>query len=168
VEYFRIGYIANTLGVKGELKVVLLTSIPDRFETLQTCYIDTGTGKLQVRVEKQRPYKTNSIALKLTGYDDIDSVTGFKGKYLEVDRDNLATLEEGHYYVFEIIGCSVINADGCVLGEVVDVLSPGAHDLYVVMGKHGEILIPAVKEMVKDIDIREKTIRVSLPEGLIE
>ncbi|NLZ90970.1 MAG: 16S rRNA processing protein RimM, partial [Clostridiales bacterium] len=68
----------------------------------------------------------------------------------------------------DIIGCKVLEADGSMLGEVVEVLSPGAHDVYVVKGDKGEILIPAVREMVKEINIREKIIRVQLPEGLVE
>ena len=124
MDYFRIGYIANTLGVKGELKVLLLSSIPDRFRGLDRCYIDTGAGRLRVNVERYRPYKKGIIALKLKGYDDANSVLGFKGKYLEVDRENLAPLQEGQFYVFDIIGCKVKDTDGAVLGEVVDVLSP--------------------------------------------
>ncbi len=168
MDYYRIGYIANTLGVKGELKVLLLTDNANRFNGLKACYVDTCNGRLQVEVEKYRPYKANCIALKLRGYDNINSVLDFKGKYLEVDKDNLARLEEGHYYIFEIIGCRVLTMDGASLGSVADVLSQGANDLYVVTGEKGEILIPAVKEMVKDIDIIGKTIRVDLPEGLIE
>jgi 16S rRNA processing protein RimM len=168
MEYYKIGYIANTLGIKGEMKVLLLSNIPDRFKDLEECYINTGTGRQRVEVERYRPYKTGSIVLKLKGYDDANSVLPFKGKYLEVDRDNLARLEEGQFYVFDIIGCKVLEADGSMLGEVVEVLSPGAHDVYVVKGDKGEILIPAVKEMVKEINIREKIISVQLPEGLVE
>ena len=74
MEYFKIGYIANTLGIKGEIKVLLLSNIPDRFKDLEECYINTGAGRLRVEVERHRPYKTGSIALKLKGYDDANSV----------------------------------------------------------------------------------------------
>lgn len=168
MEYYRIGYIANTLGIKGELKVLLLTNITGRFKDLKDCYIDTGDGRLPVQVEGYRPYKKGIIALKLKGYDSINPVQAFKSKYLEVDRDNLAQLPKGHYYVFDIIGCKVLTTDDTELGRVVDVLSPGAHDLYVVKCDSGEILIPAVKEMVKNIDMDKKIMVVSLPEGLIE
>jgi 16S rRNA processing protein RimM len=168
MDYFRIGYIANTVGIKGELKVLLISNIPERFKDLKECYIHTGTVRLQVEVERYRHYKKGYIALKLKGYDDANSVSAFKGKYLEVDRENLAQLSEGQYYVFDIIGCKVLDSDGSVLGEVTEVISPGANDVYVVKGPRGEILIPAVKDMVKSIDIGEKTIRVELPEGLVE
>ncbi len=168
MEYYKIGYIANTLGVRGELKVVVVSNIPDRFENLKCCYIDTGNVRLPVEVERERTHKTGIAAIKLKGYDDLDSVLAFKGKYLEVDRNNLAELGEGHYFVFEIMGCRVVTTDGTLLGEVTDVLTRDAHDLYVVEGEKGEILIPAVRDMVKEIDIDKKTIRVDLPEGLME
>ncbi|MDD2573225.1 MAG: ribosome maturation factor RimM [Bacillota bacterium] len=168
MDYYRIGYIANTLGLRGEMKVLLISNVPDRFEDLKDCFINSGNIRLPVEVERYRPYKKNCVALKLKGYDDANSVEALKGRYLEVDRANLAKLEEGHFYMFDIIGCKVFTTDGELLGEVEDVLSLGTNDLYVVKGERGEILIPAVKEMVKDIDIAKKTIRVQLPEGLVE
>lgn len=168
MDYYRIGYIANTLGIKGELKVLSISNVPGRFDNMKSCYIDTGNGKLSLELERYRPYKGRYIALKFLGYDDIDSVAMFKGKYLEVDEGNLAELEEGHFYVFDIIGCKVLTADGESLGEVGDVLSHAGNDVYVIKGKKGDILIPAVKEIVKDIDIVKKAIKVDLPEGLVE
>lgn len=168
MDYYRIAYIANTLGIRGELKVLLISNVPDRFDGLEDCYIDTGKERLPVQVERHRPYRKNCVAIKLKGYDDIRSVEPFKGSYLVVDRANLAKLEEGHFFVFDIIGCKVLTTDGEAIGEVEDVLSSGANDLYVVKREKGEVLIPAVKEMVKDIDIAKKTIRVQLPEGLVE
>ncbi len=168
MDYYKIGYIINTLGIKGELKVFPVSNIPNRFDDLKICYINTEKGRLPMDVEKSRPYKKKYVLLKFKGYDGINSVIGFKGKYLEVDRANLAQLQEGHFYVFDIIGCKVYTENNELLGKVKDVLPSGASDLYAVEGEKGEMLIPAVKEIVKHIDITTKTIRVQLPEGLIE
>jgi 16S rRNA processing protein RimM len=168
VEYIRIGYIANVLGIRGELKVEPLTSDTGRFGRLEYCYIDTGKGRLKVFPEHHRAYKNKHIILKLKSYDSIDSVLKFKGKYIEVDRKNLAELKEGSYYIFDIIDCTVYTVDGLELGKVVDVLQPGGNDVYVVAGDRGEILVPALKHVVKDIDIANKLIKVDLPEGLMD
>jgi 16S rRNA processing protein RimM len=168
VKYIRIGYITNVLGIKGELKVEPLTSNTDRFYGLEYCYIDTGKGRLKVCPEYHRAYKNKLIIIKLKGYDSIDKVQQFKGKYLEVDRDNLAKLQEGSYYIFDIVDCTVYTNDGLEIGKVVDVLQPGGNDVYVVAGKRGEVLIPALRHVVKHIDIENKVIRVDLPEGLME
>ena len=139
-------------------------NVPDRFDGLRTA-IDTE-GKAVGAGGKAQPYRKN-CGYKAKGYDDIRSESQ-RGSYLVVDRANLAKLEEGHFFVFDIIGCKVLTTDGEAIGEVEDVLSSGANDLYVVKREKGEVLIPAVKEMVKDIDIAKKTIRVQLPEGLVE
>ncbi len=169
MDYYKIGYIVNTLGIKGELKVLPLSNIPNRFNSLERCYIDIDGHRLAMDVEKRRAYKGGRyIALKFRHYDEIDSVIGFKAKYLEVDRANLAPLQEGHFYVFDVIGCKVYTERNELLGNVKDVLPTGANDVYVVEGEKGEILIPAIKSIVKRIDIASKVIDIQLPEGLIE
>lgn len=168
MDYYRVGYIAKALGIKGEVKVVPISNIPNRFRSLKDCFIDTGGVRLPVNVESVRPCVRDFVALKFTGYDDADSVAAFKGKYLEVDSDNLAKLKKGQYYVFDIIGCKVFTTDGEFLGEVVDVISRDTYDLFAVKGEKGDIFVPAIKEMVKDIKIAKKTIKVHLPKGLVE
>lgn len=168
MEYYRIGYIANTLGIGGELKVQTLTSDISRFSSLKSCYIDMEKEKERVEVQYYREYKKNYIIVKLKGFDTKGGTEKFKGKYMVVDENNLARLEEGRYYIFQILGCRVKTAEGEELGEITDVLQPGGNDVYVVTEGKREILVPAVKRFVKDIDIKRKVITVDLPEGLIE
>ncbi|MBA1333830.1 MAG: 16S rRNA processing protein RimM [Firmicutes bacterium] len=168
MEYYRIGYIANTLGIAGELKVQVLTNDIARFSSLEFCFIDMGKEKERVEIQYYREYKKGYIIIKFRGLDTISETEKFKGRYMVVDEDNLAQLEEGHYYIFQILGCRVKTEEGEELGEVTDVLQPGGNDVYVVRGREKEILVPAVKQFVKDIDIKRKVITVDLPEGLIE
>lgn len=166
--HIRVGYIFNTLGIKGELKVEPLTNDIKRFDDLEYCYINMGKFREKVYIQSYRPYKNGNIIVKLKDYDDINSVLKFKGRYMEIGEENLAQLEEGHYYIFQIIGCRVFTTDGEELGSVVEVLQPGGNDVYVVEGDKGQVLIPAIKEVVKEIDVDNKIIKVVLLEGLIE
>jgi 16S rRNA processing protein RimM len=168
MDYYKIGYITNTLGIRGELKVQPLTGSIDRYGELEFCYIDMGKAKEKVRIEYYKPYRKETIVIKLEGYNSINEVEKFKGKYLVVDEENLAELEEGRYYIFQIIGCRVKTENGEEIGEVTEVLQPGGNDVYVAKGKKGEVLIPAVRQVVKRIDINNGVIIVDLPEGLIE
>lgn len=166
--HIRVGYIFNTLGIKGELKVEPLTNDIKRFDDLEYCYINMGKFREKVYIQSYRPYKNGNIIVKLKDYDDINSVLKFKGRYMEIGEENLVQLEEGHYYIFQIIGCRVFTTDGEDLGSVVEVLQPGGNDVYVVEGDKGQVLIPAIKEVVKEIDVDNKIIKVVLLEGLIE
>lgn len=168
MEYIRIGYISNILGIKGELKVVPLTDNVKRYDILEYCYIDMEEYREKVCIEKYKPYKKKNISVKFKDYDDANSVLKFKGRYIEVDKANLVELKKDQYFIFQIIDCRVYSIEGEDLGKVVDVLQPGGNDVYVVKGPTGKILIPAIKAVVKKIDVNDKVIHVELPEGLIE
>ncbi len=168
MEYIKIGYITNTLGINGELKVEPLTSDVGRFGVLESCYINMGKHRKKVRLERYRRYKKKHVIVKFEGLDDIASVERFKGRYMEIDMENAVRLPEGHYFIFQLLGCRVYTSQGDDLGQVVEVLQPGGNDVYVVKSPAGEVLIPALKDVVREIDIENKTIRVDLPEGLLE
>jgi len=168
MEYIRIGFITNILGIKGELKVEPLTDDIKRFDELECCFIDMGKYRQKVYLERYRLYKKKNIVMKFKYYDNADNVLKFKGRYIEVDTENIVKLEKGHYFIFQIIDCQVYSTEGEELGKVVEVLQPGGNDVYVVKGPGGDILIPAIKDIVKNVDVENKIIRVDLPEGLIE
>jgi len=163
----RIGLIAKAHGVRGEVSVMPLTSDPRRFELLSTVFVEDDDLKLVggYDIEYVR-YHKNRLLLKFKGFDGINEVAVLKGKYIAIDEKDLAKLPDGSHYVFDLIGCMVINLSGELLGEVADVLETGSNDVYIVRGqKDGEkteLLIPAIKSVVKEILTDEKKIIVDL------
>lgn len=167
LEYLRVGKIANTHGLKGEIKVIPTTDDVARFEDLTRAYIDTGRGRLEVEVTSVR-YQPRFVLLKLKGYDDIDAVLPFKNRDLLVHREDAIELDENENFVGDLIGCEVVE-DERVIGTVKDVLFTGANDVYVVKKPDGkELLIPVIPQCVLDVDVEHEVIRVKLLEGLEE
>lgn len=168
VEYLEVGKIQNTHGVRGEVKVIPLTDDASRFSDLEWIYIDKN-GVLEKYFIESVKYFKNLVILKFKGIDDMDAAMGLKGLFLKVDREHAVKLPEGSYFICDIIGCSVFEEDGVLLGEVKDVISTGSNDVYVVKSENGrEILVPALKSVVKNVSVPEQRITVSLPEGLVD
>ncbi len=167
VEYLAVGKIVNTHGVRGELKVVPLTSDISRFDYLKLVWIADKGERKEYYVEKVR-YHKQFVLVTLTGIDTMDGAAEFKGCYLEVHRKFARPLDENEYFIADLIDCNVYEEE-VFLGKINDVLQTGGNDVYVVTGeKYGEILIPAIVSVVQNIDIERKKISVNLPEGLVE
>jgi 16S rRNA processing protein RimM len=120
-----------------------------------------AAGEDALRVEFAR-FHRGQVFLKFYGYDDADSASALKGRYIAVARDQLVKLEEGAYFVFDLIGCAVRGLDGERLGILADVLETGSNDVYVVERPDGgdDLLVPALKSVVKSVCIDDKTIIV--------
>ncbi|NLY17965.1 MAG: 16S rRNA processing protein RimM [Clostridiaceae bacterium] len=165
-EYLAVGKVINTHGVRGELKVLPLTSDVSRFNYLKLVWVERNGNLLRFDVEKTR-YHKQYVLIKLYGVDTMDKAREFKDCYLKVDRENARPLDEDEYFIADLIDCEVYEND-TLLGTVTDVLQAGGNDCYVVKGKlYGEILIPAVQSVVHKVDIGNRKISVSLPEGLV-
>ena len=147
-----IGKIGAARGLNGELKVIPLTDFEDRFDYLKEVEID---GKiLQIDYVK---YLSNNIVIKFKEYFTRESAQKLTGKMMKVDRNNAAPLAEGEFYTFDIIGLNVFDLDSQNIGIVTNVLKTGSNDVFVAKSENGqEILIPALKNTVKKIDITEK------------
>ncbi|MGF7057244.1 ribosome maturation factor RimM [Brassicibacter mesophilus] len=163
--YIRVGKILNTHGIKGDLKVLPLTDEPSRFEKLKTVFIDDENSK--VEIEKVW-YSKGFVMIRLNGYNDINEVIKFKNCYILIDEKDALKLPKDSFFISQIIGLTVFLSDGNELGEVVEVLQPGANDVYVIRGNNKEFLIPAVKEFVKEIDLDNNRMVIDPIEGLIE
>ncbi|WDV47671.1 ribosome maturation factor RimM [Clostridiaceae bacterium M8S5] len=163
VEKIRVGKIINTHGIKGFVKVLPLTSDINRYDDLKEVYVDSM--KLQL---ESVWYKKDVVMVKFKEYNNINDVLCFKDKYITIDEKDLKKLEEDEYFIFDLVGLKVYLLGGEYLGEVVDVLQPGANDVYVVKTEESEVLLPAVKDIVKEINIKEKKIIVDPIEGMIE
>lgn len=166
-EYFEIGQIVNTSGLKGVIKVKPFTDDITKFNNLKTIYISIKKELKEFKIEQVR-FSKNMVFLKLEGIDTIEEAENYRNLYLKVKRDKDEELEEGSYYIVDIIGCKVFTDEQKELGKVDDVFSTGSNDVYVVKDGVGkQILLPAIKEVIKNIDIENKTITVHLLEGLI-
>lgn len=167
-KYLRVGVIANTHGVRGEVKVYPTTEDIKRFDYLKKAVIDTGKEKINVNVTGVKYFK-NMVILKFEQYDNMDQVIPLKGMDLLVTRENAIPLAEGEYYIVDMIGCKIITDEGNTLGELTDVMQTGANDVYVVKTTDGkEVLLPAIKECVLEKDIENKVIKVHIMKGLLD
>ena len=130
-KYFRVGVIANTHGIRGEVKVYPTTDDINRFKKLKKCILDTGKEYIDLNVESVKFFK-NMVILKFKEYNNINDIECYKGKDILVSRDNAVKLEKGEYYIADILGAKVILEDGSEFGVLEDVMQTGANDVYVV------------------------------------
>jgi 16S rRNA processing protein RimM len=166
---FTVGKIVNTHGIRGELKIVPQTDfLEERFEKGSKLVIETPQGtRIPVQVDASRIHK-NMVLVKFKEFNEINECEKYKGSLLKVEEQYLAELEEDEYYYHEIIGCAVVTEEGEQLGTITEILSPGANDVWVVKPTKGkELLLPVIDEVVLDVDIGEKQVRVRLMEGLL-
>ena len=166
-KYFEIGQIVNTNGLKGFVKVKPFTDDIKEFETFETIYVQKKTELIEFKIESVR-YAKNMVLLKLKGIDDIDSAEALRNLYIKVSREQLPELQENSYYIVDLLECEVVTVEGKILGKMDDVFNTGSNDIYVVKNEKGkQILLPAIKEVIKTIDIPNRKITVKLMEGLI-
>lgn len=166
-EYLIVGKIINTHGVRGELKVMPLTSDITRFDYLKLVWLEQNGKLTEYFVEKAR-YHKNFVLLTLRGIDTMDKAAALKDCYLKVNRKHTRPLEDNEFFIADLIGCRVYE-HGVFLGTITDVLQTGSNDVYVTeSGEYGEILIPALEQVVRTVDVESRHIEVVLPEGLVE
>lgn len=166
MKYVRIGKILRTHGIKGQVKVLSLTDYDERFEEIEWVYIEGTKKKFYIDSVKYTP---KDILISFKGYDDINKIEKFKGKYLLIDEGQKRVLPEDTYYISDIIGLEVYTADKKYLGKVVDILQAGSNEVYVIKTQESkEIMIPAVKKFIPDISLEAGRIIVTPIEGMIE
>ena len=169
-QYFKVGKIVNTHSLKGEVKVISSTDFEEqRFEKGSELLITRGNQVIkEVVVESYRTHK-NNLLVKFVGIDTIEEAEKLKNLQIKIDSENIGELEENEFYFHEIIGCEVFDENGKSLGEIIEILTPGANDVWVIKGQNGkEILIPYIEDVVKKIDIENKKIDIEVMEGLID
>lgn len=163
-KYLRIGIIVNTQGIKGEVRVMPLTEKIERFTGLKCVYLDDAK-LIRKDIEYVR-YHKNFVLIKFKGIDNMNDAEKLKNTYILVDRENAIKLPEGSYFICDLIDIDVFDVNGENLGKVADILSTGSNDVYVVKKDGKETLIPALKSVVKSIDLENNRITVELPEEL--
>lgn len=167
--YFTVGKIINTHGIKGELKVLPQTDFPDvRFAqgSKLPFFLSGQSDFTLLTVESSRLHK-NVYIIKFTELNDINDAEKYKGGILRVPKDALVDLAEDEYYYHEIVGCQVFTDEDEELGTITEILSPGANDVWVVTPQKGKpILIPVIDDVLLNVDVNSKQVKVHLLEGL--
>ena len=161
-DYLIVGYVRGCWGTRGEIKVDIMTDFPDRFEPHQKVYIDGHA----LTIEKSHPRKDHYV-LKLSTVNDIQSERYLQGKALEIPLSKARTLPEGEYYRFQIIGLEVVSTEGETVGRIVDILPTVSNDVYIVQSPKGDILIPAIEDVVKSIDLEKGQMFIEIISGLL-
>ncbi len=166
-ELLQVGVISSTHGVRGEVKVFPTTDDVKRFKRLKNVILDTGKEHLSLEIEGVKFFKQFAI-LKFKGIDNINDIEKYKGKSLLVDRANAVRLRKNEYFIVDLIGIEVFTEDGEFFGTMKDVLETGANDVYIIDSeKHGEVLVPAIKQCILDVDIENRKMTIHLLEGLV-
>jgi 16S rRNA processing protein RimM len=170
-EWFNVGKIVNTHGIRGEVRVISRTDFPEeRYAIGNKLFLFNQENKQdkELIVKTYRRHKQFDL-LSFEGYPNINDVEALKGCLLKVNKEQQGTLDEGEYYYHEIIGCDVFSDEGEKIGVIKDILSPGANDVWVVRkeGSSKEVYIPYIDDVVKEINIQNKRITIHILEGLL-
>lgn len=165
-DLLQVGVITSTHGVRGEVKVFPTTDDAARFRKLKNVILDTGKEKIDLEVAGVKFFK-NMVILKFKGIDNINDVEKYRKMSLFVTRENAVKLKKDEYFIADLIGLKVQTDEGEALGEVTDVLQTGANDVYEIRTEDGEeILLPAIKDCVKEVDVEGGSMLVHLLPGL--
>ncbi len=165
--YLRVGVITTTHGVRGEVKVFPTTDDPNRFKDLKKLFLDTGKDLLPLEIEGVKFFK-QLVILKFKGIDNINDIEKYRGRDLLIDRADAVALDEGEYFIFDLIDSVVVTEDGKELGVLTEILTTAANDVYVVKTPEAkEVLLPSIKECILNIDVENKKITVHLLNGLL-
>jgi 16S rRNA processing protein RimM len=168
VEYITVAKIAAPFGVRGEVKVIPLTDFPERFSTKRRYFLSKGNLIREVDAQVVALRKREFI-MKIDGIDTPEQAGEYRNARLQVPREEAWPLPEGHFYHFQVVGLQVLTEEGTILGTVADIIETGSNDVYLVKDEQGkEILIPALKEVVKDIDLKNGLMLIRSLPGLLE
>ena len=167
-EMLRVGVISSTHGVRGEVKVYPTTDDSERFLDLDQVTLDTGREQITLEIQNVKFFK-NMVILKFKGYDNINDIEKYKGKYLLINRDQAVKLMEDEYFVTDLMGLKVVSEEGTVLGILKEVIPTGANDVYVVQPENGkELLLPAIKDCILNVDLEKGIMTIHLMDGLLD
>ena len=166
MEYIEIGQIVNTNGLKGVIKVNPFTDDINKFKDLKYIYIQLKDELKKVKIEQVR-YNKNQILRKLEGIDSIEEAEKYRNFYLKTEKKTQEELGKDTYYIVDLIGLDVYSDKNEYLGKIEDVFPTGSNDVYVVKDNLGkQILIPAIADVVKKVDLENKKMTINLIPGL--
>lgn len=165
-QFLQVGVISSTHGIRGEVKVFPTTDDAARFKKLKKVLLDTGKERLELEIQSVKFFK-QFVILKFRGIDNINDIEMYKGKSLLVAREDAVPLGDGEYYVADLIGMEVFTDEGR-FGVLKDVMETGANEVYIIdSDEHGEVLLPAIRQCIQDVDVEKKIMKIRLLDGLI-
>jgi len=167
-ELLAVGRIEKAFGIKGEVIVDPMTDSPDRFRTLKRIYIGAVDADVRESAIERSSAEPRGVRVKLKGIETRTQAEHIVGFLLFIDETNRIRLPKGRYFVHQLIGFTVVDQSGRVVGTLKEVMKLPAQDVYVIDRKGREIMLPAVKEFVTDIDVGAGTMTVKLIEGMLE
>lgn len=168
--YYKVGKIVNTHGIRGEVRVISTTDFTEeRYQVGEKLFLfRDNQDVLPLTIASYRRHK-NFDLLSFEGYPNINDVEVFRDGILKISEKQMGELDEHEYYYHEIIGLTVVDEDDKEIGKITEILSPGANDVWVVKRKgKKDALIPYIESVVKEIDLTEGTVHVEIPEGLLD
>ena len=164
----KVGVVTSVHGIKGEVKVFPTTDDSRRFKKLKQVYLDTGKEMLPLEIEGVKFFK-QMVILKFKGYENPDDVMKFRQKELWIDRKDAVRLSKDEYFIADLIDMEVCDEEGKLIGTLKDVISTGANDVYAVETPEGkEVLFPAIRQCILDVDTEARKMTVHLMEGLLD
>lgn len=163
-----IGRIIGTHGLAGALKVLPLTSFPKRFETLQQVTLEDAQGNKGCYHIQSLRYQGEVLLVQFKGLSSVSQVQPFVNGNIQIDSEELVTLPKGNFYHFDLLGMQVFTEEGKWIGELKDIFSTGSNDVYVVKQGSREHLIPAIREVIREVDVPQKKMKIHVLEGLLE
>lgn len=167
-KYLEIGQIVNTFGIKGQVKIVPFTDDITRFDELKEIYVEKKNELKLFQIE-QVNYKKNMVILKLKGIETVEEAEKLRNSYLKIDRKDAKKLPKDTYFIVDLLGLDVYTDEGKLLGKVDDIYNAGSSDIYVVKDELGkQILLPAIKDVLKEVDLENQKIIVHLIKGLVD
>lgn len=167
-EWATIGKVVALFGIHGEIKVLSLTDIPNRFAELEAVYL--GSDHTHYPIKSVRPYKGDMVVLKLAGIEDANTAETLRNLDLSIPLSQLAPLPPDSYYQHDLIGMEVVTVGGQNVGKIVDIMVTGSNDVYIIEGKAPgrEILIPAIKDVIKQVDLIRRMMYIEPMKGLLD
>lgn len=167
-EFLQVGVITSPHGVRGEVKVFPTTDDPKRFQKLKQVLLDTGRGQVSMDIESVKFFK-NMVIVKFKGIDSMNDAERYRQQRLLVARENAVKLKRDEYFIADLIGLKVFGENGVELGILQDVMQTGANDVYVVEKKEGgELLLPAIKQCILEVNVESGFVKVHILEGLLD
>lgn len=164
-QFLQVGVISSTHGIRGEVKVFPTTNDPGRFQKLKKVLLTTEKEQIPLEIQNVR-FSKQFVIVKFKGIDHINDIEKYKGSQLLVAREDAVKLEKDEYYIADLLGMEVVTDEG-EKGVLKDVIETGANEVYVIAFEtSGEVLIPAIRDCILDVDVEAGKMQVHLLEGL--
>ncbi len=167
-DYFVVGKIVNTQGIRGDVRIMPQTDDITRFEKLKTVQIFRGNGQARELNIQKVWYHKNFVIIKFKEIENMNDAEKIKDHFIKISREEAVPLEEDEFFIADLLGVLVKTEEGEELGKIKDVISTGANDVYVIKTKDKDILVPAIKQCILDVDMNERVMTIHLMKGLVD